>query len=325
MDIIVVGAGAVGIVVGTLLERAGHTVSYLDDPRRHPGRARSRGFEAERDGRPPLRSGSPRWLPDGSPPPQSDCVLVCVRSEQLAAALAHVAQHLGAERAVAIATYTFEGARNEARKAGLSGPALAFHVSFGAALAANDASGSDRTQRVWWYPFTPPSLISAEGEPRHLELARRLARALATAGVPARAVPRVPSAMQLLAHSVLALLPGWELCDWDIARLARDAELRGATADAMHELARTLGPKSGLGRVLARGLPRAFYPLALRVLPVLMGARDREVWRIHGPKIHEQTRFVLEGLLQRARRDGHALPNLSHVHKRWLRALDAVS
>jgi hypothetical protein len=178
MKFIVMGAGAVGGVVGTLLEHSGHSVRYWA----RAGQAQSTTpFDIQLDGSTRLESQPVQWIgANTSPMPDSDWVLVCVRTEQLGAALNQVVRELGADRAVAIATVTIDGSLSAARAAGLHGPVLAFHVSFGSGFA------QDSARQITWFPFTPPSTVSAEGQPDMLRAARELARALAEAGLPCR-------------------------------------------------------------------------------------------------------------------------------------------
>jgi ketopantoate reductase len=312
MDFVVVGAGAVGAVVGTLLEHAGHTVHYWA----RAGQARSTApFEIERDAGARIRSQPLSWIDaETSPLPRSDWVLVCVRTEQLSAALAQVVEHLGAERATAIATVTLDGSLAVAREAGLTGPVLAFHVSFGSGFIAQNA---EHARRLKWFPFTPPSTISAEGQPQLREPARKLAFELARAGLPTSSVLDMGGMMQLMVMANMALLPSWELCRWDIAKLAANSELRWLTARAMHEAVRQFAPVRGPSRLLARLLPVAAYAFVLRILPWLMGARARKLWLVHGPKITEQTRHFLGEVLARAEREHRPLPHLVKLTARW--------
>src|SRR4029077_1910357 len=115
--------------------------------------------------------------------------------------------------------------------------------------------------------------------------ARQVARLLAAAGLPARSALDMGGMMRLLVVANTALLPAWAMCAWDIARLARDRDLRSATARAMHEVMRRFAPERGLARVIALSLPRGAYTCLLRVLPWLMGGRARKLWLVHGPKL----------------------------------------
>lgn len=309
MDFVIVGAGAVGAVVGTLLEHAGHRVRYWA---REGQTTSPEPFVIERDGGDIIHSAPLQWIDARTmPAPASDYVLVCVRTEQLTAALAQVVAHLGADRAVAIATVTLDGSVAAAREAGLRGPVLAFHVSFGSGFMANEA------RRLTWFPFTPPSTVSPEGQSELLSRAQTLAAVLADAGLPTRSHLDMSGMMKLMVVSNIALLPAWELCEWDIRKLARDRELRELAARAMQEGAKQFAPARGPARFIARALPLAAYRFLLRVLPWLMGARARRLWLIHGPKVADQTNYVLRDLLARAKRDELPVPHLEALTQRW--------
>jgi ketopantoate reductase len=313
MEFIVIGAGGVGAVLGTLLEQAGHRVTYWareNQPRE------STPFTVQRTAGGSVRSHPLQWTHAGTgAPASSDWVLVCVRTEQLSAALEQVVRHLGADRSVAIATVTFEGALAAARAAGLVGKLLALHVAFGSGFSPGEP------RHVVWFPFSPPTLVSAEGQAALVPDAHMLARTLRAAGLPTRSTLDMAGMMRLMFAITCPLLPAWQLCDWDIARLARDRPLRWQTARAMHETARAFAPERGLARRVARGLPLLAYVSVLRLLPLLMNAPTRKLWRDHGPKITEQTRFALNQLLERAERAHAPLEHLALLTRRWSAAL----
>jgi ketopantoate reductase len=309
MDFIVVGAGSIGAVVGTLLEHGGHRVMYWA----RAGQAQSAApFEIQRDGGVRIRSAPLQWIDaTTSPMPPSDWILVCVRTEQLTAALAQVVRAFGTKRSVALATVTIDGAFEAARAAGLRGRVLALHVSFGSGFAEEDP------RKLTWFPFTPPSTVSAEGQVELRGAARELARELTAAGLPTSATLDMGGIMRVMVVANCALMPSWALCDWDIARLARDRKLRVETARAMHEAVRGFAPERGVARFIARALPLAAYALLLRILPRLMGKRAATLWLIHGPKIDEQTAFVLNELIGRADRMNVPLEHLTTLTARW--------
>jgi ketopantoate reductase len=259
-----------------------------------------------------IRSQPLQWIDATTTPvPESDWVLVCVRTEQLTAALAQVVRAFGPDRAVAIATVTIDGALGAARTAGLRGRVLAFHVSFGSGFAEQDP------RKLTWFPFTPPSTVSAEGQPELRGAARELAHVLSSAGLPTSSTLDMAGMMRVMVVANCALMPSWSLCDWDITRLARDRELRIETARAMHEVVRAFAPDRGPARFIAQALPLAAYAWLLRILPVWMGKRAAALWQTHGPKIDEQTAFVLNELIGRADRMHVPLEHLSTLTVRW--------
>lgn len=310
MRLLIVGAGAVGAVLGTLLERAGHDVVYWA---RGESPAHPQHFELVRGSGQSIASQPLRW--HGSAGEAGfDHVLVCVRSSQLSAALQQLATLLGPELNLVIATIALDRPHELARSAGLRGRALACHVSFGARL------DSQTPARVHWFPFTPPTLISADGRSEDMPAARALARALRRAGLRTLAVRSSPSLLRAFAVATSVLLPAWGLCGWEPDRLARDSGLRTLTASAMREAVRTFAPAHSVARALSRGLPRAFYALLLLVLPWLMNGRTRALWRAHGPKIDDQTQYALAELLERS---PAPLTHVSALYARWLRAAAA--
>jgi hypothetical protein len=45
------------------------------------------------------------------------------------------------------------------------------------------------------------------------------------------------------------------------------------------------------------------------------------LWLIHGPKVSEQTRYVLRDLLGRAKREQASVPHLAELTARWEAAI----
>jgi ketopantoate reductase len=308
---IVVGAGAVGAVLGGLLEHAGHSVAYwLRSPRETLP-----AFEVQRAADACLRSPAPVCVSAASEPkPDSDWVLVCVRNEQLADALRQVVLQLGAARAVAIATVTVDGALHAARAAGLTGRVLALHVAFGSRVSAASAG---QPLRLTWFPFSAPSTVSSEGQAALRAPARELARQLAAAGLPTRAVSTLSDSMRWLVVAMTALLPAWEQCAWDMRRLASHGALRETAARAMREASGLVAARRGLIGWLSLHVPVACYRGLIRVLPILMGSRAAALWREHGPKVREQTGCMLRDLLERAERQGRGVPALTELYAAW--------
>jgi hypothetical protein len=319
MDIIVMGAGAVGAVIGTLLKCTRHRVRYWARADKGPLPA---AFEVTRYDGGMLRSGAIEWVgPGRGPVPGSDWILVCVRTEQLTAALAEIVATAGPQRAVAIATVTIDGALTSARAAGITGPVLAFHISFGSEIGEPAAD----LVPVHWFPFTTPSTVSAEGQRERLTDARTLALQLKAAGLPSSSTLSMAAMMRVMVVSSIALLPSWELCNWDIAHLARDRTRRRQTASSMHELARAFAPERGFPRLLALAVPRGLYALLLRVLPWFMGKRAKRLWHVHGPKVREQTDYVLSELLARGAQSGLDLPHTTALHTYWRQSQTAAA
>jgi ketopantoate reductase len=309
VDIVVVGAGAVGAVLGTLLHADGHRVWFWV---RRARRASLTRISVDRVGVSSDRIDAPRCISPGDPVPSSDWILVCVRGEQLDGALREVVQQMGGTRRVAIAAVSLRGVTEQARAAGLTGPVFALHASFGAFADARDSA------RFHWFPFVPPTTVTPDGDRKQLPAARELARALARAGLPTSAASSMSRVMRFVVAMTSVLALGWDLSDWELARLAKDRALRLQTARAMHEAAQLVLA----GRGWKRLLPWWAFGLLLSVLPRALGPKGREAWLHHGPKIRPQTDHVVRELLALQRKAGPApaANALQRLFQRWLAA-----
>lgn len=310
MHFVILGAGAVGSVLGALLAADGHRVQFWVRPSQ---RATLRGLTVHRVGGTSVQLEAPSCLCPGDEVPATDWVLVCVRGEQLDDALRDVAVHMGATRRVAIAAVSLQRVTEQARAAGLEGPVYALHASFGS------FAEPERPLHYRWFPFDLPTTVTPDGQREHAPAAHELARTLAHAGLPARSARSMNGSMRFMVamNSVLAL--GWDLCGWQLARLVRSPELRSATARAMHEAARVaLPPRSWL-----RPLPAGLYGLALRVLALGMGRKGREVWLHHGPKIRPQTDAIVRQLVHELEQRGAPAHALRALQQRWQASLAA--
>lgn len=301
MDFVIVGAGAVGVVVGTLLQAAGHRVHFW----MRPGKKQTLPpLSIERIGHARIELTHPSVLSPGSSVPPSDWVLVCTRGEQLTAALSDVVQHMGPERRVAIAAVTLTNLGELARNAGLTGAVFALHASFGS------HADPETPHHYRWFPFALPSTVTPDGQRQQRADARALGHTLTAAGLPTRSALSMATSMRFITafNSVLAL--GWDLASWQLTRLAADDGLRRDTARALGETSAVLWPQ----RRISIRLPVWLLDLALRIAPHLMGAKGREVWLRHGPKIRPQTDAIVRELLARA---PERTPALSGLHDRW--------
>jgi ketopantoate reductase len=295
MRFIIVGAGAVGALVGAQLARAGHDVSFWVRPSRRDEHARLT-VESVAGGRSPSDKSyelTARFLSVGDTPPPHDWVFVCVRGEQLDEALQQVAAHIGASSNVIISTISFAAVTERARSQGLQGHVLAHHVAFGVHRDAADRA------RFVWFPFAAPSIVSADRDRSRLPYARELAQLLTQAGLSSRAMLSAHNYMLFMVALSAPFLAAWDACHFDLERLANDTELRQLTARAMVEAPRAVNI-GGPFRLLCL-LPALFWSAVLRLLPHVIGRNGREVWRHHGPKVRVQTRYSLDLLLRAAK------------------------
>jgi ketopantoate reductase len=289
MRFTIVGAGAVGALVGAQLARAGHEVCFWVRPAQRRAAARLK-IESVGGGQGPPHEVTTRFLGTGDTPPLSDWVFVCVRGEQLDDALQQIASQLGVHSNLVISAVSLDSVLERARSHGLQGRVLSHLVAFGVWRDPDDS------ERFLWFPFDAPSIISADAERDSLPAARTLARTLSDSGLSSRAFLSARNYTRFMMSLSAPLLAAWDLVDFELERLAADTELRRLTAAAMVEAPRGMH-FTGIAK-LAHCMPALFWRGVLWLLPHVIGANGREVWRHHGPKIREQTRYCLTLLLR---------------------------
>jgi ketopantoate reductase len=293
MKVLIVGAGAVGVVLGAHLKTRGHDVAFVTRTRRDPT---AQAFQLRAvDGAETHRIDGPTVVVAGEPLAVADWVLVCVRFEQVDAALRSVASALGPHTRLGIAASL---GRDDLRTAQTHAARAVVSITPGFNAWPDDAVD------VWrWYevPFAP-TLVSGEGDGRSDEAARALAEALRGGGLRVRFAASAYAEMLPLFSSGLALLAALELSGWDVAQLAADGARRRLTARAMREAANVVRDESrGLAIAALRRTPAALLSACLALLPLLFRGRVRAMWSHHGPKIRAQTRAMLDDLLAKAR------------------------
>jgi ketopantoate reductase len=295
-EIGVIGPGAVGVVLGGLLAAAGHRVTFY--ARSNTRAPRSLFLEDGAGRRLTITQFSWATLADWNP--ATKVALVCVRGEQLASVLAETGSQPPRTATLAVASATLEPLAPSARRAGWQGPILRVGVGFGAWRR------EDGVYR--WFPLLSIGTgVAHEGDRRSRAAQLELARALARAGLPARAAPS--RLFHWLARTSYAIQTvqclGLACAGWSFDALARDATLVEATARAMKQAARVVWTDGGpLG--LAAGIaPLWLYRKLLRAMPRRMGSDVREVWKHHGPKVCAQIAFLTNQIEARARARGN--------------------
>ena len=307
MRIVILGAGAVGVVMGVALEHMKHEVIYLVRPGRrrqlqqllliHAATGETRCRE-----RPQVAE-----LGDDLPP--FEWFLIATRGDQLQGAMEALHAHGKPGAALGVAAVsTIDLA--EVRASWPNAPVFTVTPAF---CAWSEEPGSWR----WFQPPLVKTITSGEGDPESDKAAAEFAGALLAAGIPARAVPSAKRMLASLLAPGSALLAGWELAGWDALALARDGSLRKLTAQAIGEAARAVrDDDADLSLRLLTLVPAAALDLLLRALPVAATANLREMWKHHGPKIRGQTREILDRAIERSRSD--ELPRLRELRARLL-------
>jgi len=294
---LIVGAGAVGQLLGSRLARRGHDVAFL----LRPGRSLAAITSRDLDHGTLHTLDEPATLSPGDALDPPHWVLIAVRAEQLDGALEVSRPYLGSDTGVAVVPPLLHDLVPRVRKAGVEQATVAMLVTFGAWPVGSELH--------WFRVPLAHSQLSAEGDPRVLPRAEGLAEDLRDAGIPAAARLSISESMRGLVAGEYALVMGWELAGWDIDQLIADAELCALTEAAMEEASRILLGDSPRA-------PASTAPMPLGQRAAFMGEHFRAIWRVHGPKITEQTRYLADALLREASSQGIAADRLRELRTR---------
>jgi ketopantoate reductase len=324
MRVLVVGAGAVGVVLFRALEQQkGNECTFLVRKGRKKDLERFKIVDA-RTGEMRVRE-RPAAVELGQVRPKVDTVLLCVRADQLGAALDDVGPLTQGTRLATI-TPGPEGlallrARHPGHPVVRVAPAFMAYAADSRRRAAPDGAneGSVEEAFIVWFPPLLHSPVSAEdGGPEARAFADELASALDAGGVPARARDRMIRGVDSGTAAMMPLLAAYGLAGFDGDALAQDRALLDLAAEAIAD-ALALHGAPGIAGMIAR---RAAAPLVRAALVggAALPARLRAMWRVHGPKIERQTRDAIEQLARRAREDGRPSTALDEI----LRRMDAT-
>jgi len=278
--LLVVGAGSVGQLLGCLTSARGHQVSFLVKPQRVLGKIVI--HDLDRAQVHTLERPSTIVASDAIDPP--DVVIVSVRGDQIDEALTLTRPYLAAHTSVAVVPPLMHDLLTCVRKSGIEHPAFAMLISFGVWPVGNE---------LHWFRFREGAiLLSCEGDAAALPAAEAFESMLHDAGLRTHSRIVLPASVQAMMAGKKTLLTGWQLADWDIDRLVADREPGALTTAAIIEAAGVVlaNEADAAGSVLA-GMP------SLEQRAASMGDNMRAIWRYHGPRIAQQTRMMVDALI----------------------------
>jgi hypothetical protein len=232
-----------------------------------------------------------------------DFVIVAVRGDQIDETLALTRPYLAAHTSVAVVPPLMDDLLERAREAGIMQPTFAMLIGFGAWPVGDE---------LHWFRFPEGAiLLSCEGDAGALAAAEEFEAVLRDAGLRVHTGIVMPPFVRAAVAGEKALLMGWELAAWNIDQLIADRELSALTTAAIVDAAGVVlvDDADAAGPVLA-GMP------SLEQRAGLMGDNTRAIWRYHGPKISQQTRMMVDALIDHGRRNGAAITNLQTLRAR---------
>jgi ketopantoate reductase len=293
MRVLMIGAGSVGGVLTRFLENKTNEVTYFVRAGRRPARVK---LLDARSGEVHVRE-RPAALEAGQVLPAVDTAILTVRAEQLDGALDVVAE-LPSVATVRIATASAGFDDLERVRARFPGRAAVQIIPLFFAYPDGDVTR-------WWNPPLAKTLVSDEHEEASRPFAEELAAALETNGLPTRAVRSIGRARDAALAAGMPVLASFELAGWDLDALARDRELRALASRSMREGMRAM-VKHPLAQRLIGLAPAPLFATVLRAAPAVVPRGVKEMWRVHGPKIAQQTRALLDSMIARVEREGGA-------------------
>jgi 2-dehydropantoate 2-reductase len=306
MEVLIVGAGAVGQVYGHHLARAGDRVSVLVRAR-HVAEARA-GYRLHRMRRgraPETTVFSPhRVITDEAEATGFDEIWLCVPTDALddgwLGALATSQARL---------VYLQPGAQVRARLERFFAPERLTAGGIGMASWQTPLPGESSPEPGVGYYLTSfaPSLFTGPAAP---DVVARLRRG----GCPARRHPDARRAVALSSSLLLPQIVALETAGWSLAaRNAVGALAARACREALALTARELGIRAPLSRPFLRGpVFRFVFWLARRLAPF-----DLERYlAYHFTKVRAQTRLLLERWIALAADRALPAPALGELHRR---------
>ena len=304
LEVLVVGAGAVGQVYGHHLARGGANVTFYVRERYRAEAARGAALTY-------LRSRKRRQV--HAPRPTA---VVCSAEEVAARRFDQVYLAIpstGLARpwldalvsavgdAVLVCLTPSPGDRELLLAAGAAPQRLVSGlisiVAYQAPLVGQPDDGPEGT--TVWYPPGSPCLFSGPAEARDAVIA-----ALRAGKLPAGAHADVPAKGAFLSSTFMAILLALESCGWSLRELARPASLEAACAGARQAIAITAQSfgRAPLGvRLAVRPLP---LRIVLRVAPHVVPFPLEPYLRIHFTKVGAQTRHIVRRTIERGRAAG---------------------
>jgi 2-dehydropantoate 2-reductase len=318
MNVLLVGAGAVGQVYGRHLQKGGARVAFFVKPR-YADEAR-RGFTMY----PVARRG--RWDPvrfegfdvvtglDAVAARRWDQVWLCVSSPALAGDW--LAPFLEAARAAGVGTLvTLQPGLLDRQALTALWPderlvsGLITLIAWQAPLPGHAEPNVPGV--AYWFPPGAPNPFG--GPP---DLARNVADALRVGGCPATVSEDVARQAALGSSSLIPLIAGLEVAGWSFEALRRDPIL-GIACAAGREAARVaaahVGGSAGPGPLLMRpGLVRTLVPFLPKLAPF-----DLETYlAYHFTKVGDQTRLMLSTYAGRGRALGQPVGAIEALAQR---------
>jgi ketopantoate reductase len=292
-NVLILGAGAVGQVIGTHLRLSGCDVTFWVRESQKEA-LENKGltlFNVKTETE--LHISAPQVITRVSQDAKYDALFICVRSDQLDTALSEIKTQLPALEDLVV--IPIQPGRDDGLKTFRALPE-AIIVPMCPGFAAY--FGDNRVE--YWAPKMIPSLV---GPPFNetLHVRDEIVRLLSQGGVPAKGVNDLEAEVRFPSAALQVLLGAFHLADYSLKRLGQNKKLLNLTAQAVREAMEIV--KRDLGFIPIKYKP--FEHISAESLQALLWSMDRsalsefftKMWGVHAPKIHTQTYRHLDDLV----------------------------
>jgi len=291
--VLILGAGAIGQVIGTHLRLSGCDVSFWVRPYQKES-FETQGFTLyNRSSETELHIAAPQLLTEIPEDARYDALFLCVRSDQLDAALPQIkARFAQAEHMVLV---TFQPGREDALKVFRALPDL---VIVPGAPAFSAYFNENRVE--YWAPKALPTLIGAPFN-ETLQIRDQIVQLLQRGGIPSKGVNDLEAEVRFPSAALVVLLAAFHLADCSFKSLSQNKKLLNLAAQGLQEAIAIT--KKDLGFIPVKY--KAFEHISGKTLSQLLWALEhsplfgfmQNMWASHARKIETQTYKNLDDLL----------------------------
>ncbi len=292
-NVLIMGAGAIGRVIGTHLRLSGCDVTFWVRPS-HLESLQQQGITLYNlSSETELHLSAPQLITEPASGASYDALFICVRSDQLDDALAQIKQHFA--HAEEMKVVVMQPGRDDALKAFRALPETIV------VPAAPSFAAYFNGERIdYWAAKQLPTLI---GPPFNetLQVRDELVRLLQQGGIPAKGVSDLEAETRFPTAALSTLISAFALAGYSFKQLAGDSKMLALTAQAIREAIAIT--KKDLGFIPAKYKPLEyingktlasfFWVLEKSSLYTFQQA----LWAAHAPKIEKQNFAQIDDLL----------------------------
>ncbi|HEY9841061.1 MAG TPA: 2-dehydropantoate 2-reductase N-terminal domain-containing protein [Candidatus Obscuribacterales bacterium] len=292
-NVLILGAGAVGQVIGTHLRLSGCDVTFWVRASQREA-LENKGLtiynvKTETE----LHISAPQVVTRVPADSKYDALFICVRSDQLDAALAQVKEEIPALEDLVV--IPIQPGRDDGLKTFRALPeaiVVPLTPTFSAFFGENRVD--------YWAPKWMPTLV---GPPFNetLHVRDEIVRLLSQGGIPAKGVNDLEAEVRFPSAALQVLLGAFHLSDYSIKKLSQNKKLLQLTAQGVRESAEIV--KRDLGFIPVKF--KALEHISAETIQALLWSMEHsplsdfldKMWGVHARKIHEQTFRNLDDLL----------------------------